>query len=139
MTWEQKIKDYLYPKLDNKLYKVEFKGMNDIYAGKDGMIDMAIWSIQRYLLQLGLFYGKEIADKVDVIKMIPKFVTKHFNNMSINITDEAGLLPLTFGQKSVGLSFNPSSDLKVEKAKLLLLAEAIDLLEEAHAERTSTC
>lgn len=42
---------------------------------------------------------------------------------------------LTFGQKAVGLTFNPSGDLRVVKAKQLI-AEAIDLLEEAHQEKT---
>ena len=40
---------------------------------------------------------------------------------------------LTFGQKAVGLTFNPSGDDKVNTAKQLL-ADAIDLLEEAHTE-----
>ena len=45
------------------------------------------------------------------------------------------VIPLTYGQKMVGLSFNPSGNDKVAKAKQLM-AEAIDLVEEAHAERT---
>ena len=40
---------------------------------------------------------------------------------------------LTFGQKAVGLSFNPSGEDNVTKAKQLM-AEAIDLLEKDHAE-----
>lgn len=36
---------------------------------------------------------------------------------------------LTFGQKAVGLTFNPSGDLRVNKAKQLS-AELIDLVEE---------
>lgn len=43
---------------------------------------------------------------------------------------------LTFGQKAVGLTFNPSGDPKVIKAQQLL-AEAIDLLEEVHQEKTN--
>ncbi|MCX6724228.1 MAG: hypothetical protein NT155_03615 [Candidatus Staskawiczbacteria bacterium] len=35
--------------------------------------------------------------------------------------------PLTFGQKAVGITFNPGGDLNVAKAKQLC-AEAIDLL-----------
>ena len=42
---------------------------------------------------------------------------------------------LTFGQKAVGLSFNPSGEDNVTKAKQLM-AEAIDLLEKDHAEKT---
>lgn len=38
---------------------------------------------------------------------------------------------LTFGEKAVGLTFNPSGDNKETKAKQLF-AEAIDLLEEEH-------
>ena len=43
---------------------------------------------------------------------------------------------LTFGQKAVGLSFNPSGEDNVTKAKQLM-AEAIDLLEKDHAEKTN--
>ena len=43
---------------------------------------------------------------------------------------------LTFGQKAVGLSFNPSGDPRVVKAKQLI-ADAIDLLEEVHQEKTN--
>ncbi len=42
---------------------------------------------------------------------------------------------LTFGEKSVGLSFNPSNDDKVGQAKKHI-AKAIDLLELDHAEKT---
>lgn len=42
---------------------------------------------------------------------------------------------LTFGEKAVGLTFNPSGDAKVGKAKQLM-AQSIDLLEEAHKEGT---
>jgi hypothetical protein len=42
---------------------------------------------------------------------------------------------LTFGQKAVGLLFNPSGDDKVALAKQLM-AEAIDLLEKDHNEKT---
>lgn len=41
----------------------------------------------------------------------------------------------TIGEKSVGLSFNPSGDDKVTRAKKLM-AEAIDLLEQDHQEKT---
>lgn len=43
--------------------------------------------------------------------------------------------PLTLGEQAVGLTFNPSGDAKVGKAKQLM-AQAIDLLEEAHNEAT---
>lgn len=42
---------------------------------------------------------------------------------------------LTFGEKAVGLTFNPSGDEKVHKAKQLM-AEALDLLNETEAEKT---
>ena len=42
---------------------------------------------------------------------------------------------LTFGQKAVGLAFNPSGEDNVTKAKQLM-AETIDLLENDHAEKT---
>ena len=42
---------------------------------------------------------------------------------------------LTFGQKAVGLTFNPSGDPRVVRAKQLI-ADAIDLLEEVHKEKT---
>ena len=42
---------------------------------------------------------------------------------------------LTFGQKAVGLLFNPSGEDNVTKTKQLM-AEAIDLLEKDHAEKT---
>ena len=41
---------------------------------------------------------------------------------------------LTFGEKAVGLTFNPSGDEKVNKAKMLM-ADALDLLKEAEAEK----
>ena len=42
---------------------------------------------------------------------------------------------LTFGQKAVGLLFNPSGEDNVTKTKQLM-AEAIDLLEKDHTEKT---
>lgn len=44
-------------------------------------------------------------------------------------------LELTFGQKAVGFTFNPSGDPRVAQAKQLI-ADAIDLLEEVHREKT---
>ena len=41
---------------------------------------------------------------------------------------------LTFGEKAVGITFNPSGDEKVNKAKKLM-ADALDLLKEAEAEK----
>ena len=43
---------------------------------------------------------------------------------------------LTFGQKAVGIKFNPSEISSVDTAKQLM-AEAIDLLEKDHAEKTN--
>lgn len=43
---------------------------------------------------------------------------------------------LTFGQKAVGLSFNPSGDEKVQKAKELY-AQIIDLLNDVRGEQRS--
>jgi hypothetical protein len=42
---------------------------------------------------------------------------------------------LTFGEKAVGLTFNPSGDEKVNKAKRLM-ADALDLLEEVELEKS---
>ena len=42
---------------------------------------------------------------------------------------------LTFGQKAVGLTFNPSGKDNVTKAKQLM-ADAIDLLEKDYVEKT---
>jgi hypothetical protein len=42
---------------------------------------------------------------------------------------------LTFGQKAVGLNFNPSGEDKVGRAKQLM-ADALDLLKEAEQEKT---
>jgi hypothetical protein len=42
---------------------------------------------------------------------------------------------LTFGEKAVGLTFNPSGDEKANRAKQLM-AEALDLLKEAEIEKT---
>jgi hypothetical protein len=42
---------------------------------------------------------------------------------------------LTFGEKAVGLTFNPSGDVKVNKAKQLM-ADALDLLKESESEKT---
>ena len=43
--------------------------------------------------------------------------------------------PQTFGEKAVGLTFNPSGDEKVHKAKQLM-ADALDLLKEVEEEKT---
>lgn len=43
----------------------------------------------------------------------------------------------TFGQKAVGLTFNPSGNDKVDKAKQLA-AELIDLLESDYSEKTTS-
>lgn len=48
---------------------------------------------------------------------------------------EHTVIPLTFGQEAVGYNFNPSGDDKVSKAKKLM-ADAIDLLEQNHLEKT---
>ena len=42
---------------------------------------------------------------------------------------------LTFGEKAVGLTFNPSGDEKVNKAKQLM-ADALDLLQQAELEKS---
>jgi len=42
---------------------------------------------------------------------------------------------LTFGEKAVGLTFNPSGDEKVNRAKQLM-ADAIDLLKDVEIEKT---
>ena len=42
---------------------------------------------------------------------------------------------LTFGEKAVGLTFNPSGDEKVNRAKQLM-ADAIDLLKDVELEKT---
>jgi hypothetical protein len=42
---------------------------------------------------------------------------------------------LTFGEKAVGLTFNPSGDEKVNKAKKLM-ADALDLLQQAELEKS---
>jgi len=42
---------------------------------------------------------------------------------------------LTFGEKAVGLTFNPSGDKKVNQAKKLM-AEALDLLQQAELEKS---
>ena len=44
--------------------------------------------------------------------------------------------PQTFGEKAVGITFNPSGEDNVTKAKQLM-AEAIDLLEKDHNEKTN--
>jgi hypothetical protein len=51
--------------------------------------------------------------------------------MDLNYTERE----LTFGEKAVGLTFNPSGDEKVNKAKRIM-AEALDLLKEAEEEKT---
>jgi len=45
--------------------------------------------------------------------------------------------PLTFGQRLVGLNFNPSNDDKVGKAKQLF-AQIADLLKEEHTTRAAS-
>lgn len=42
---------------------------------------------------------------------------------------------MTFGEKAVGLTFNPSGDEKVNRAKQLM-ADAIDLLKDVELEKT---
>jgi hypothetical protein len=50
---------------------------------------------------------------------------------------EADIKELSFGEKLVGLTFNPSGDDKVNKAKKLC-AELADLLNEDYRERESS-
>jgi len=42
---------------------------------------------------------------------------------------------MTFGEKAVGLTFNPSGDEKVNKAKQLM-ADALDLLQQVELEKS---
>jgi hypothetical protein len=42
---------------------------------------------------------------------------------------------LTFGERAVGLTFNPSGDDKVNQAKKLM-ADALDLMQQAELEKT---
>jgi hypothetical protein len=44
---------------------------------------------------------------------------------------------LSFGEKAVGLTFNPSGDEKVNKAKQLM-ADALDLLKEVEEEKSKS-
>jgi hypothetical protein len=44
---------------------------------------------------------------------------------------------LTFGEKAVGLNFNPSGDEKVNKAKRLM-ADALDLLKDSELKKQNT-
>ena len=54
-----------------------------------------------------------------------------------SIEDEESTRPMTFGEKAVGLTFNPSGDEKVNKAKQLM-ADALDLLKESEAEKAKS-
>ena len=68
-----------------------------------------------------------------------------FNSEAINsqienlksLRSEAPMQPMTFGEKLVGLTFNPSNDDKVSKAKRLC-AELMDLVNEARHDREQT-
>lgn len=60
------------------------------------------------------------------------YLTIKFNQMSTETSRE-----LTFGEQLVGLTFNPSGDPKVQRAKELC-AELVDLLNEHNFERDRT-
>ena len=53
------------------------------------------------------------------------------------ITSSSDSRPMTFGEKLVGLTFNPSGDQKVQKIKELA-AEMADLLEEVNRTQESS-
>lgn len=55
-----------------------------------------------------------------------------------NIMENNTKRELSFGEKAVGLSFNPSGDEKVHKAKRLM-ADALDLLKEVEIEEVEKC
>ena len=57
------------------------------------------------------------------------------NPMGDDFFKSANGRELTFGERAVGLTFNPSGDEKVNKAKQLM-ADALDLLKEAELEKT---
>mgnify|MGYP003603720872 FL=1 len=92
-----------------------------------------IQTLENYnmLLRSGMFweFHPELTGDWDKDKIIINGVGSLKNLKKENMEE------LTFGQKAVGLTFNPSGDDNVTKAKQLM-AEAIDLLEKDHAEKT---
>ena len=92
-----------------------------------------IQTLENYniLLKSGMFweFHPELTGDWDKDKIIINGVGSLKNLKKENMEE------LTFGQKAVGLTFNPSGDDNVTKAKQLM-AEAIDLLEKDHDEKT---
>lgn len=92
-----------------------------------------IQTLENYniLLKSGMFweFHPELTGDWDKDKIIINGVGSLKNLKKENMEE------LTFGQKAVGLTFNPSGEDNVTKAKQLM-AEAIDLLEKDHAEKT---
>ena len=92
-----------------------------------------IQTLENYnmLLRSGMFweFHPELTGDWDKDKIIINGVGSLKNLKKENMEE------LTFGQKAVGLTFNPSGDDNVTKAKQLM-AEAIDLLEKDHDEKT---
>ena len=93
-----------------------------------------IQTLENYnmLLRSGMFweFHPELTGDWDKDKIIINGVG------SLKTPKKENMEELTFGQKAVGLQFNPSGEDNVTKAKQLM-AEAIDLLEKDHAEKTN--
>jgi hypothetical protein len=71
-----------------------------------------------------------------LLKIIKTKIKKPIARINaINIMENNLERELTFGEKAVGLNFNPSGDEKVIKAKQLM-ADAIDLLEQSELEKS---
>lgn len=62
---------------------------------------------------------------------------KAFENVTALKSDQSPSRQMTFGEKLVGLSFNPSNDSKVDKAKRLC-AELMDLVNSERESRETT-
>ena len=92
-----------------------------------------IQTLENYnmLLRSGMFweFHPELTGDWDKDKIIINGVG------SLKTPKKENMEELTFGQKAVGLQFNPSGEDNVTKAKQLM-ADAIDLLEKDHAEKT---
>ena len=82
--------------------------------------------------RLGVLSTADAPEDLEQLKSMPE---KEKQRMAENNGIGPESKVLTFGQKAVGLTFNPSGDPRVVKAKQLI-ADAIDLLEEVHQEKT---
>lgn len=119
--------------------KIKLSILNDLLTEVDGvLIDLKSYELSK----------KHNVDLVDsaLHKMIINRKYKEITELEkinenpiarISAKKIMEIKPQTFGEKAVGLTFNPSGNQKVNRAKQLM-ADALDLLKEAEKEKSES-